>query len=104
MPTFSIVSSLGTLPLLSGDGAGSFVLESGTSGLGLPAEVLRFADSAAGGGRYQGGRYAMRDAVLAIGVEADTEDALEASLRLLASHVDRSASPTGPAVGRMSGR
>ncbi|RCL91789.1 MAG: hypothetical protein DBW62_00605 [Microbacterium sp.] len=94
MPDFSIVSSRGAVPLVTQSGDGEFVLERDSSGLGLPSESLRFAESAAGGGRYQGGRYAMRDAVLVIGVEGDTEDALEASLRLLASHVDRSASPT----------
>ncbi len=91
---FSIQSSAGILPLVSTPGvSGPFRLMLGTSGLGLPVELVDIEPSAGGGGTVRGTRVGVRGGTLAIEVSGGSRSEVDANLRTLARHISARRSP-----------
>ena len=95
-PAFSIESTAGAAIEIASEGVetGTYSFGKGTSGLGLPREVVTFRESAAGGGRVVSHRRAMRDAVLVINVHGSDRADVEAKARALGAALRTSSAPT----------
>lgn len=95
-PAFSIESTVSAPLEFASEGTetGSYSFGKGTSGLGLPPEVVTFRESAAGGGRVVSSRRAMRDATLVIRVHGTDRADVETKARALGAVLRTSSSPT----------